>query len=553
MRGFPAFRAELYRIRRLLQVPVLAARDTRHGFRLRLADRSTLAGQAGRALGWNFTSNALGRLGTVGIGVLLARMLGPHAFGTYAVAWVALLAVGSFNDFSLSLAIVRWPGDPAEIVPTIMTISGITSVIVYIGCFVGAPAYASAMGAPAAADVVRVLAITVVLDGTVGTPVALLDRHFRQDRRTIVDQVNNWLGAFLSVGLAWAGLGPMSLALGRTVGALTAAGLYVGFSPEPLRFGFDRTRARALLRYGTPITGSAIIAFAVGNLDQLVVGRMLGATALGFYVLAANLAGWPVVMFSRPVRSVAPAAFARLQHDRTAMQAGFLSAATMLGAVTVPVCLSIGGSAVPLVGFVYGQRWLPAAHVLMWLALLAALRIFFELTYDYLVVLVRTRAVFTVQMVWLFALVPALIVGARADGTVGVAAAEVAVAAFVILPWYLRELKRVGIRARALGGRLWPPLAGAAAAGLAAVDAGIVAPNYLTALVMSGVAASAAIGLVAASMRGTLTQLPALGPGEGAGKVPAAGVTSRAAIADVLAAAPGAGEVPHRDRPGRSG
>ena len=34
---------------------------------------------------------------------MLARMLGPHVFGTYAVAWVALLAVLSLNDLSVSL------------------------------------------------------------------------------------------------------------------------------------------------------------------------------------------------------------------------------------------------------------------------------------------------------------------------------------------------------------------------------------------------------------------------------------------------------------------
>jgi PST family polysaccharide transporter len=85
----------------------------------------------------------------------------------------------------------------------------------------------------------------------------------------------------------------MSLAVGRITGAVAAAVLYIIFSPEPLRFGFDRARARALLRYGTPLAGSTVVVFAVTNVDQLVVGRVLGATALGFYALALNLATWP--------------------------------------------------------------------------------------------------------------------------------------------------------------------------------------------------------------------------------------------------------------------
>src|SRR5260370_3607993 len=100
--------------------------------RLRLADQGTLAGRGSGALGWNFTSNALGRLGTMGGGIVLARLLGPHAFGTYAVAWVALLAVLSFNDLSVGLAIVRCPGDPAAIRPTAATISVVSRGARYV-------------------------------------------------------------------------------------------------------------------------------------------------------------------------------------------------------------------------------------------------------------------------------------------------------------------------------------------------------------------------------------------------------------------------------------
>jgi O-antigen/teichoic acid export membrane protein len=480
---------------------------------MRPADRSgrpektTLAATAARALGWTFVSTALSKLGTFGIGVALARMLGPHAFGTYAVAWVALQAVLSLNDLSVSLAIVRWPGDPAEIAPTVTTIAVTGSAAMYAVCFFGAPEYASAMGAPAAADVIRVLALSVVLDGLVCTPVGLLDRSFRQDRRMIADQVNGWLGALLSVGLAWAGLGAMSLAVGRIAGAVAAAVLYIAFSPEPLRFGFDRARARALLRYGTPLAGSTVVVFAVTNVDQLVVGRVLGATALGFYVLALNLATWPVTMFSLPVRNVAPAAFARLQHDHEAMRTAFLTAAALLCAVAFPVCLVIGGSARPLVRFAYGARWLPASRVLLWLSLFAALTIFFQLAYDYFVVLGRTRVVFTVQLGWLLALLPALVAGARLDGIVGVGMAEAAVAGGLILPWYLHELRGAGIRWRVLGSRLRLPLAGAVAAGLAAAGVARVFPSDLAALAVSGMAGLAVIGLLIFRMRASLIRL----------------------------------------------
>lgn len=469
--------------------------------RRELGEKNTLAGLASRALGWSFFSTAFSRLGTLGIGILLARLLGPNQFGTAAVAYVALLAILSFNELGVSLAIVRWPGEPDEIAPTVATISVATSLLLYAALYLSAPAFAAAMGAPAAAPVVRVLALSIVTNGVVAVPAALLERNFRQDRKMIADQVHGWSSAALSVGFAWAGFGAMSLAIGQVVGALAGGTLIIIFSPARLRLGFEAPKARKLLRFGLPLAGSSFIVFLVGNVDNLVAGHMLGATVLGFYVLAWNLASWPVNMFSQPVRSVAPALFSRLQHDPAAMRTSFTSAASLLGAVTLPICLLISGSAVPLISLVYGARWAPAARALVWLALLGALRILFELSYDYFVVLARSRVVFTVQLVWLLALTPTLVAGAWLDGIRGVAIAGVAVAALVVLPWYLAELSRVGIRRRALAVGLWLPLVVAVGVGAAAGVAAKVIPNDFVACAVGGVVALAAIGLVIYRMR----------------------------------------------------
>ena len=84
---------------------------------------------ASAALGWSLLNTGVAKLGTLGIGIVLARVLGPDSYGTFAVAMVALLAVLTFNELGVSLAIVRWPGDPARIAPTVTTISVLGSVV----------------------------------------------------------------------------------------------------------------------------------------------------------------------------------------------------------------------------------------------------------------------------------------------------------------------------------------------------------------------------------------------------------------------------------------
>jgi len=189
--------------------------------------------------------------------------------------------------------------------------------------------------------------------------------------------------------------------------------------------------------------------------------------------------------------------------------------------------------------FAYGARWLPASRVLLWLSLLAALTIFFQLAYDYFVVLARTRVVFTVQLGWLLALIPALIVGAHLAGIAGVGAAEASVAGGVILPWYLHELRGAGIRRRMLGSRLWLPLAGAAAAGLAAAGTARLMPSDLAALAVSGVAGLAVVGLLVFRMRAGLIRLR-----QGRGEAAAPKVPALPSSTPVSSAAPASGPGP---------
>jgi O-antigen/teichoic acid export membrane protein len=472
-------------------------------------DEGTLAGRATKALGWTFLNNMVGRFSTLGIGVALARILGPQEFGAFAVAMVALLALLSFNELGVSLAIVRWEGEPSEIAPTVATISVISSFIIYAGCFVGAPAFASAMGAPAAADVIRVLSVNVIFDGLVSTPVALMQRYFRQDRKMIADQANNWIGTGTSIGLALLHFGAMSLAIGRLAGAAAAAVLFIVLSPQPLRFGFDPAKARQLLRFGGPLAGASIVVFAVQNADEFVVGHVLGATALGFYALAFNLSGWPLTVFTMPIRTVAPALFSRLQHDRSAMREAFLACLELVETATLPCCLLISAAAVPLVHFVYGARWAPAVQALVWLGGLAAIRILFEYIYDFFVVLARSSVVFTVQVVWLTALVPGLIVGTRVYGIGGAAMAEVAVALIVVLPWYLAELGKVGIKWKPLLGRVWLPLLAAAVVGVVAhAIVGVISQAFV-ACAVSGVLTLVVIGLLGGRLWPVVTALRA--------------------------------------------
>ena len=447
-----------------------------------------------RGLAWSFLNTASTRGINFLITVVLAHLVAPKDWGVYAVALVTMQLLLSLNDVGISSAIVRFPGDISEVAATGMTLIFTASILLYGILFALAPVVARVLNVPGATGVLRLLAVSVLLDAAFAVQSAGLTREFKQQFRAFSDMANLIVFSSVAIGLALHGSGPWALAWAQIAGTI-AGGIVIWItSPVRVRPGFDPDVARGLIHFGLPLTGSAFLTFAMLNADYVVVGHVLGPVALGFYYLAFNISSWPVTTISFTVRRVSLAGFSRLQHDPGEMRAAFLRAAQMLSAVAFPICALLVSLAGSLVGFVYGDRWAASAAPLRWLALLGAMRVVAELGYDYLVAAGRPRATVVMQASWFVALVPALTIGAHLNGIAGVGAGHVVVAVGVVLPVMLWCLNRTGLAPIAVLRVLSGSVAVAAATGAAAYFATKLVTNEFARLAI-GASSGALVGL----------------------------------------------------------
>ncbi|MET8946683.1 oligosaccharide flippase family protein [Streptomyces sp. NPDC004542] len=411
---------------------------------------------------WSLINTVVLRLGNFATGILLARFaLGPAEWGVYGIAQTVLLVLLSANELGVGLAIVRWEGDARRFAPTVLTLSTLSSGLLYVALFAAAPTVAALVGSPDAADVLRVMCLCVVIDGVAQVPGGFLTREFAQGRRMVIDGLNFVLGTAVTLLLAFEGWGAMSFAWGAVAGnVVTLIGCALA-APGTLKFGWDPGQARALLRFGLPLAGASLLALAVVNVDTMVVGATLGNVSLGFYVLAFNISGWPVRIISEAARRVSFAGFSRLAGSPQALAQGFSRALGVVITGTVPLCVLLAGLAEPVIRLVYGDRWAPAAPALPWLMVLGLIRIGGELAYDCLVAIGQRRSLFLVQGLWLAALVPVLLLAARVNGVVGVSQGHVLVAGGLVVPVFLIALRRGGIgTGRIARACAWPFLGG---------------------------------------------------------------------------------------------
>jgi len=410
---------------------------------------------------WSLINTMVLRIGSFAAGVILARFfLSPREFGLYAVGLVVVNVMLSLNELGVSLALVRWNLELPRFAPTVLTLSTVSSSALYVVLFAAAPSVAAMLGSPDATTLLRVLCLTVVIDGIACVPIARLTREFKQMRRMIVDLANFAVTNGVTIALAATGSGAMSFAWGALAGNLVALIGFAIASPGMLRFGWDPAMARKLVRFGVPLAGASLLTLGILNVDSAVVGAVLGPVALGFYQLALNMSNWPVRVVSETARRVTFAGFSRLADSPAELAAGFYRALSIIMAAAMPICTVLAWLAEPVIVLVYGPKWAPAATALRFLVILGVLRVAYELAYDCLATS-RRRALMAVQGWWLLTLVPTLLVMAHMAGIAGVAAGHVLVPLLLVLPAFLIALAPLGIRPGGILLACWRPLVGA--------------------------------------------------------------------------------------------
>jgi O-antigen/teichoic acid export membrane protein len=419
---------------------------------------------AGRAARLIVSALFANRAGSLVVCLALAAMMSPREFGAAAVALVALYAIRGLDQYGVGRTIALWRGDVSAMLPTATAMSAAINAAVYAGIFAWAHAFAAAMGAPDVTRIVRLLALNVLVSGVLAAPTAALRRE-SPAKADAVEQVDTWLGVVSTIGYAAAGHGLTSIAAGRLTGCLAAAFLLVVLDPGLLRIGFRPRYARELLAAALPLATSGFLMYAVTNVDQIVVGVLLHASDLGFYLLALAVAGWPLAVLTQPLRAIAPAALARFRRTPRVLGSTYLSLTNLLLCITLPFSFLISTAARSLVDFAFGPQWVAAAQALRWVVIVAALRILFELACSYATIRFSIRMVLFLESILLVMLVPALLLGTRTHGIGGAGFTQMLALIAIVGPFYLWEAGRAGLRARSVVSRLagWALVTGAVA------------------------------------------------------------------------------------------
>jgi O-antigen/teichoic acid export membrane protein len=107
----------------------------------------------------------------------------------------------------------------------------------------------------------------------------------------------------------------------------------------------------------------------IDSADKLIIGKLLGVDALGFYDKAKGLARMPDDQLSSKLSQVSFSSFSRAQEDHLRLEYDFLKVEVLNATLVLPVLIGLAWVSESFVRFLLGDKWLPAVSSLQVLAI----------------------------------------------------------------------------------------------------------------------------------------------------------------------------------------
>lgn len=301
--------------------------------------------------------------------IILARMLEPRVFGLFAMAFIVIDCLHLFKTFGVDTALVQRKDDVEAAANTAFLIIPVLGLGVFIFVYLFAPYSAILLNEASVTSVVRILGLIFILGAIGNVPQSLLTKQMRFKELVTRDLIAAFFYSLTAILLAYLKFGIWSLVYAyifRTFLNVVLSWLISGYKPK---FEFNKKIAIELLSFGKFIFGSSIIIFLISNIDNFFVGRLLGATILGYYALAFNISTFTIGNFSSLVNRVIFPAYSRMQDDKNDIKKASLKIIKYLSIFAFPFGLILLLLSDELVLLIYGRKWLPMVPALKILAL----------------------------------------------------------------------------------------------------------------------------------------------------------------------------------------
>jgi PST family polysaccharide transporter len=272
-----------------------------------------------------------------------------------------------------------------------------------------APFAAHFFGEPNLQQVLIVLSYTIVAQAVAVIPGAALQKLQRFSTIAAIEMTSVVLGIAAAVVTGLAGAGFWALVVQQVV--FFTCRLVLTFYSSPFRphLTFDLPRIKSHVVFGRDVIASNMVTYLTGSVDNLVIGHVLGSSAVGLYSMAMQFIRLPIIVVAGPLQYVLYSHMAAIKDNLPAIRRTFLLVTRVLGIVIFPSLGMVAAAHFAFFTIVLSEKWSESSMIFMILASAGSLQTMMALGGDIMLIMQRTdlrlRTTIEFGLIWVCALV----------------------------------------------------------------------------------------------------------------------------------------------------
>ncbi|MHA6332675.1 lipopolysaccharide biosynthesis protein [Qipengyuania sp. CAU 1752] len=321
-------------------------------------NRKPLTQEAVGNVGWQALVMGSNLILKAGILILLARSMPAAQFGLVAAATVITSLATDFSQMGVHRALVqRLRLDPAHI-RTAFALSLHSGIAAAVLLFLAAPWFADLLRIEGTQSLIRFLALTLFVSGISSVSASLLERERRFRTLGLIDLASYFTGfGLVALPLAMFDYGAWALAIGHLTQALVRCMAMMIVATPKMALIPRWQESKDLLRTGIGFSAGQIGNYLATQADYFVVGRWLGAEALGLYSRAYQFLMLPTHMFGKVTSTVLFPTLASIQDQPERVARAYVRALGIIALMTLPVGGALAVLAPELILVLLGSNW----------------------------------------------------------------------------------------------------------------------------------------------------------------------------------------------------
>jgi len=323
---------------------------------------------------WVFSLKIIQQLFSLTKLIIIARILAPQDFGLMGIALLTMATLETFSQTGFQVALIQKKEDIKSYLDAAWTFLILRGFILFALLYLAAPYVAIFFDVPEVKPILQVIGFSILFQAFTNIGVIYFQKELEFNKEFIyqfVGTLADFIVAIIAVlilGNVWA------LVLGLLAGNFVRFIMSYLIHPYRPNLSFDIEKIKELFGFGKWVLGSSILVFLLTQGDDILVGKLLGATALGFYQMAYRISNMPATHITHVISQVSFPIYSKLQHDIPKLQEAFLKVLQLTAFLSFPIAGLIFVLAPDFTMIFLGEKWMPMVPAMQVLCIFGALR-----------------------------------------------------------------------------------------------------------------------------------------------------------------------------------